>query len=82
MDFRKRTIEQFALVFSRTEQDDNITTGEEFSKKWGWFGIMYNLTKGEIVNLNNITNLSLYVCLTWLTYEADLNELKSVNNGK
>jgi hypothetical protein len=39
---------------------------------------MYRLTNGEIINLERITNLSLYECLTWLTYEADLNETKSV----
>jgi len=40
---------------------------------------MYRLTNGEIVNLQSITKLSLYECLTWLTYEVDLNETKKVN---
>jgi len=39
---------------------------------------MYRLTNGEIINLEKITNLSLYECLTWLTYETDLNLTKSV----
>tara|TARA_R100001460_G_scaffold66926_1_gene107219 strand:- start:254 stop:379 length:126 start_codon:yes stop_codon:yes gene_type:complete len=39
---------------------------------------MYRLTNGEIVNLERITRLSLYECLTWLTYEVDLNETKKV----
>ena len=40
---------------------------------------MYRLTNGEIINLERITKLSLYECLTWLTYEVDLNETKKVS---
>tara|TARA_R110000787_G_scaffold109662_5_gene218243 strand:+ start:1380 stop:1517 length:138 start_codon:yes stop_codon:yes gene_type:complete len=39
---------------------------------------MYRLTNGEIVNLERITELSLLECLTWLSYETDLNESKKV----
>ena len=39
---------------------------------------MYRLTNGEIINLERINNLSLYECLTWLTYEIDLNETKTI----
>ena len=39
---------------------------------------MYRLTNGEIVNLERISNLSLLECLTWLSYETDLNLSKTV----
>ncbi len=79
MDFRERTIKDFAVVFNGTgESSDTITTSDKFAKKWGWFGVMYRLTNGEIVNLERITKLTLYECLTWLTYEVDLNETKKV----
>ena len=42
---------------------------------------MYWLTGGEIVNLERITNLSLLECLTWLSYETDLDSQNKVNNG-
>ena len=43
---------------------------------------MYRLTNGEIVNLEKITKLNLLECLTWLSYETDLNITKQVNlNG-
>tara|TARA_R100000963_G_C4632721_1_gene97417 strand:- start:576 stop:716 length:141 start_codon:yes stop_codon:yes gene_type:complete len=35
---------------------------------------MYRLTDGKIVNLDKITRLNLLECLTWLSYEADLQE--------
>ena len=79
MDFRERTIEMFAAVFNGTEQENTKQSADEqFAEKWGWFGVMYRLTNGEIINLERITNLSLYECLTWLTYETDLNETKAV----
>ena len=44
---------------------------------------MYRLTNGEIVNLERITNLSLLECLTWLSYETDLNESQKTQlNGQ
>jgi len=39
---------------------------------------MYRLTNGEIVNLDRITRLPLLECLTWLSYETELSESKSV----
>ena len=43
---------------------------------------MYRLTNGEIVNLEKITKLNLLECLTWLSYETDLDITKQVNlNG-
>tara|TARA_R110002096_G_scaffold412142_2_gene612541 strand:- start:1283 stop:1417 length:135 start_codon:yes stop_codon:yes gene_type:complete len=42
---------------------------------------MYRLTNGEIVNLERISNLSLLECLTWLSYETDLNLSKTVKRN-
>ena len=39
---------------------------------------MYRLTDGKIVNLERITKLDLLECLTWLSYETDLNETNKV----
>ena len=35
---------------------------------------MHRLCNEQIVNLERITNLGLLECLTWLSYETDLNE--------
>ena len=37
---------------------------------------MYRLTNGEIVNLERISRVNLLECLTWLSYETDLNETR------
>tara|TARA_B100001250_G_C19595320_1_gene698177 strand:- start:454 stop:588 length:135 start_codon:yes stop_codon:yes gene_type:complete len=39
---------------------------------------MHRLTDGKIVELERITNLSLLECLTWLSYETDMQESNSV----
>jgi len=46
---------------------------------------MYRLTNGQIVNLERITSLELLECLTWLSYETDLdsqNKVKTNANNK
>ena len=42
---------------------------------------MYRLTNGEIVNLERITKLDLLECLTWLSYETDLNTQNKVQTN-
>jgi len=42
---------------------------------------MYRLTNGEIVNLERITKLPLLECLTWLSYETDLNSQNKVQTN-
>jgi hypothetical protein len=42
---------------------------------------MYRLTNGEIVNLERITKLPLLECLTWLSYETDLNSQNKVKTN-
>ena len=43
---------------------------------------MYRLTNGEIVNLEKVAKLELLECLTWLSYEIDLQEQNKVQiNG-
>ena len=42
---------------------------------------MYRLTNADISKLETITTLNLLECLTWLTYETDLQSQNKVNNG-
>ena len=84
LQFRKHTIESFAIVFNGSE---NQTTNEKldgnFADKWGWFGVMYRLTDGKITNLGKVAKLELLECLTWLSYETDLQEQNNLQlNGQ
>ena len=43
---------------------------------------MHRLCNEQIVNLDKITKLGLLECLTWLSYETDLNESQKIKiNG-
>tara|TARA_R110002126_G_scaffold231913_1_gene376479 strand:- start:212 stop:445 length:234 start_codon:yes stop_codon:yes gene_type:complete len=77
-------VDDFAIVFDKSaEGNETAIATESFADKWGWFGVMYRLTNGEIVNLERITNLGLLECLTWLSYETDLNSQNKVQrNGE
>ena len=86
MEFRKQIVEDFAIIFDGPSEEksdrERITSDGDFADKWGWFGVMYRLTNGEIVNLGKITKLNLLECLTWLSYETDLQERKNVQLNK
>ena len=84
MEFRQRIVKEFAIVFDTTDEgNENAIASESFAEKWGWFGVMHRLCNQELSKLESITNLSLLECLTWLSYETDLNSQNKVqSNGK
>ena len=79
MEFRKRLVRDFSVVFNGSAEGEDVRNPtEDFAKRWGWFGVMYRLTEGKIINLDRISKLSLLECLTWLTYETDLESQNKV----
>ena len=82
MDFRKDIYRDFAVVFNTGDEGESDSTpAGSFAKKWGWFGVMHRLCNQDISNLERITKLNLLECLTWLTYETDLNSQTKTNYG-
>ena len=72
----------FAIIFdSEAEGNDKAIAGEDFASRWSWFGVMHRLCGAEIVNLEKITKIKLLECLTWLSYETDLNSQNKVNRN-
>ena len=76
-------VEDHQIIFTGSERgNDQQNVGEGFAEKWGYFGIMYRLTNGNIKDLDKITKLNLLEAFTWLSYETDLAQNKSVQiNG-
>jgi hypothetical protein len=77
-------LQDFAIVFDATaDGNEQAIANEGFAEKWSWFGVMYRLCNAQIINLERITNLGLLECLTWLSYETDLNAQNKVKlNGE
>jgi hypothetical protein len=64
----------YAIIFDRSASgNEDAIASESFADKWGWFGVMHRLTGSDISKLDAITRLPLLECLTWLSYETDLN---------
>ena len=80
LEFRTGIIEQYAIVFDESNNKGNGRGSESFSEKWGWFGVLHRLCNQDISKLEAITKMSLLECLTWLSYETDLNESKQVKS--
>tara|TARA_R100001443_G_scaffold107017_1_gene116646 strand:+ start:70 stop:333 length:264 start_codon:yes stop_codon:yes gene_type:complete len=83
LDWRKRIIQDFAIVFKGTDTGNSeAIADEDFASKWGWFGVMHRLCNQDISKLSTITKLHLLEALTWLSYETDLDLTKKVRYDK
>ena len=72
----------YAIVFDgNAEGNEDAIASNDFANKWGWFGVLHRLCNEKIVNLEAITKLSLLECLTWLSYETDLNSQNKVKRN-
>ena len=83
MDFRERTHSDFGIVFGDStagDESEEVIVQDTFQSNWSWFGMMHRLTNGDITKLEVITKTSLFECLTWLTYETELQEQTNFNN--
>ena len=60
------------------KENEQMTSTVDFAERWGWCGVMHRLAKEDISKLESITKLNLLECLTWLSYEIDLNSQNKV----
>jgi len=82
LEFRENITSDFAIVFTGSPQkQETVIVTEDFAERWGWFGVMHRLAKEDISKLEKITKLNLLECLTWLSYEIDLNSQNKVNTN-
>ena len=49
----------------------------DFGTKWGWYSSLYQLAQGDVRRFEEITELKLFSCLTYLSFEADKNKMES-----
>tara|TARA_R110000824_G_scaffold90310_2_gene220693 strand:- start:1664 stop:1918 length:255 start_codon:yes stop_codon:yes gene_type:complete len=74
LSFRDTTTKQFSIVFENSDSGNGETGIDgNFAEKWMWFGVFHRLCSQDISKLETITKLNLLECLTWLSYETDLN---------
>jgi|LakMenEpi03Aug12_release.lakeMendotaPanAssembly.Ray.scaffolds.fasta_scaffold754219_2 hypothetical protein len=58
------------------EETSKETDSESFSKYWGWFGVLAEVSNQDVTKMGEITKYPLTFILNYLTYLKDLNEIK------
>jgi hypothetical protein len=83
LDFRSRIIEKYDGLFG-TEQADEFSETAQFGKRWGWYSSIYALSQGDVRRFDEITQLPINQCLTFLSFEKQKNELeiKMINKNR
>ena len=49
--------------------------------KWGWYNLIFGLCNDNILNIKKITELELYLVLTYLCYQQDKTNIHKNNYG-
>ena len=60
-------MERFAVLFNSESEG-----GDEFSTKWGWYPVLYNLAGEDILKMDEVTKISVGHAFTHLAYLKDL----------
>ena len=83
-EFKRRTHESYPQLFSGEAQTGILSNSQAFSEKWGFYSSLYCLSSGDVTKFEAVEKLNLQVCLTWLVFEKEKNELeRQINkNGK
>lgn len=72
MDFRKGIVRSFATLFRETVVDEGNKDGNNFSKFWGYYIWISQLSEDKVWKVNSITSQPLILCLNHLSYLSDL----------
>jgi hypothetical protein len=59
------------------DDKDKETEDESFAKYWGWFGVLVVLANEDISKIEGTTKYPLTFVLNYLTYQKDLQEIKT-----
>ena len=81
MEFRKRITDSYAYLFGTANKDEQEDTNEfseqaQFGKQWGWYQSIYALAQGDLTRFDTVTSYRLTMCLTYLTFEKQKQEIE------
>jgi hypothetical protein len=81
LDFRKRIIGSYPELFregneEEQESHNDFSETTQFAKRWGWYQSVYALAQGDLTRFDTITGYRLSMCLTYLTFEKQKNEIE------
>jgi len=80
LEFRKRTIDSYPVLFGKQddeEEQNDFSETTQFGKRWGWYQSIYQLAKGDITKFDRVTEQGLFECLTMLTFEKQKIDIEN-----
>ena len=73
--FRERLNQLYPEVF---EPNAETTQHQhDFGVKWGWFGVIVELSEGDIRRVDEVSRVPIHQALIWLAYKADQAKLQN-----
>ncbi len=81
MEFRKRVITGYPVLFGESDSEEQGDFGEfsertQFAKHWGWYQSIYAVAQGDVTRFERVTKLRLTTALTFLTFEKQRTEIE------
>jgi hypothetical protein len=76
LDFRKRFVAGFPEIFTDGESDE-FSPAAQFSKRWNWLPIFYQLSGGDPLKFDQVSEMSASFAFTYLTFDKDRLETES-----
>jgi hypothetical protein len=81
LEFRKRIISSYSELFGTADKDEQEDGNEfseqaQFGKQWGWYQSVYALAQGDITRFDTVTGYRLTMCLNYLTFEKQKQEIE------
>ena len=74
LKFREKLYNDFEQLFTGVEEDTGVNSYNNIGAKWGWYNHLYLLSNENILNIEKVTKLPVYECLTFMSYKQDLNQ--------
>jgi len=80
LSFREGISTSYIDLYTESSQGGeghNISSEGSFGAKWGWYQSIYGLAQGDVRRFDEITELPLHQCLTFLAFEKEKNEIEA-----
>ena len=77
LQFKQRIAGNYPELFEEGNESGNEYSAQaNFGRKWNWYQSIYGLAQGDVTRFDNITELGLFKCLTYLAFEKEKLQLE------
>jgi hypothetical protein len=69
LEFRDGLGDIYSEVFGSGGNQDGFSEPNDFSREWGWFASLDELTNGDATKYEEVTKLPMHLCLKIMCYK-------------